>query len=234
MMLRSTLAVMAIVVISACGIGGEQLPAYRYRATVEVKTPEGLRIGSSVIEVRTRRFGKEALPQARGYKTDVEGEAIVVDLGKRGTLFAVLTGRETEAWPSSVIYSVLPRSLLTASQRERFAAVLALSGEHQVSPYKGPAGRELENYPALVHFRDPKRPETATIVAPDKLAEVFGAGVSLNRITVARTEAPITRGIRSQLPWLREEPTGTIDETFSGSSSASAVGLGKMHFERSF
>lgn len=225
---------MAAAIVSACGVGGEQLPAYRYRATVEVKTPEGLRTGSSVVEVRTRRFGKEALPQARGYRTDVEGEAIVVDLGKRGTFFAVLRERDSEAWPSSVMYSVLPRSLLTASQQERFAAVLAHSGEHDVPRQTGPVGRRSENYPALVHFKDPARPETAAVVAPEELADIFAAGVSLNRITVARTDAPVTRGIRSQLPWLRQEPTGTIDTTFNGSPSASAIGLGHQHFERSF
>lgn len=37
---------------------GDPTPTYRYRLTVEVNTPEGLRTGSSVIEVETSVAGK--------------------------------------------------------------------------------------------------------------------------------------------------------------------------------
>jgi hypothetical protein len=42
----------ALVLLAGCG--GESLPTYRYKLTVEVETPEGLRAGSAVREVEAR------------------------------------------------------------------------------------------------------------------------------------------------------------------------------------
>ena len=72
---RIALAAAALLLVPACG---EQLPTYRYRMTVEVETPEGLRTGSSVIEVRTRQGPGFPGPEAAGIATDVRGEAVAV------------------------------------------------------------------------------------------------------------------------------------------------------------
>ena len=212
-------ATLCAVATTACGANGEQLPTYRYRLTVEVPTPEGTRSGSSVIEVRTRRYGKEALPQMRGDRKEVEGEAVAVDLGKRGTLFALLRTRYSEVWPAEALYSVLPAD--SFGDAERLNAVLALKGRHELPKVLRDGTRVVENHPVLVRFGDTNRPESAMVLAETDLAKTFGAGVFLSRITVERTDAPVTRTIRTRLPWLASEPTDTVDKTFSASPSAS-------------
>jgi hypothetical protein len=84
---RALAALTAIVTLISCSKG---LPSYRYKMTVEVETPQGLRSGSSVIEVRTSGGG---LTNTGGIQSRVQGEAVAVDLGSRGALFALLTAR---------------------------------------------------------------------------------------------------------------------------------------------
>ena len=68
-----------------------QSPTYvhRFRLGVEIATPEGPRAGSSVIEVRTTNY-KSGLPEMRGLRSTVRGEAVFVDLGARGHVIAIL------------------------------------------------------------------------------------------------------------------------------------------------
>lgn len=64
-MLPRVLTVLTAFIVVACSSGGEadaqQAPDYRYRLTVEVDTPEGVKAGRSVIEVRQRlvRLGSD-------------------------------------------------------------------------------------------------------------------------------------------------------------------------------
>jgi hypothetical protein len=65
---------------------------YKYRMTVEVSTPEGIKTGSSVIEVTTHQWPKFLSGITAGNTTESSavGEAPFVDLGARGMLFATL------------------------------------------------------------------------------------------------------------------------------------------------
>ncbi|HET9630690.1 MAG TPA: hypothetical protein VFP14_14535, partial [Novosphingobium sp.] len=79
MMRRSVLGGLAgalALMLPGCGMFGNSLPTYRYRLTVEVDTPEGLKTGSSVIEVRTALADKPLLPDANVLDIDVTGEAV--------------------------------------------------------------------------------------------------------------------------------------------------------------
>jgi hypothetical protein len=74
------------------GCGSFLFPSrYRFRMTVEVSTPQGLKTGSSVMEVSATRqilATSETHPISAGLR----GEAVVVDLPS-GPLFALLTIR---------------------------------------------------------------------------------------------------------------------------------------------
>lgn len=233
---RGVVGLLVLGLGTGCGAMGEELPTYRYRLTVEVTTPEGLRSGSSVIEVKTRRYGEEALPDQRGFRSKVEGEAVAVDLGKRGFLFAALRTRDFEGWPQDVLRSVLPPMPNTGGdvQRQTFEAMLGLKGVHVIPRTTGQGRMRVDNYPLLVRFGDVRQPQTATIVDPDNLSASFGAGVSLRRITVARTDAAVTHSLASRLPFLQAEPTGAVDRTFENSPANKGVGLARYHFIRTF
>ena len=72
--------------LTSCGYRSEE---FRYRMTVEVDTPQGLRTASSVIEVEVSDPGPNSLPEA-GINTKVRGEAVAVDLPGGKVLFALL------------------------------------------------------------------------------------------------------------------------------------------------
>lgn len=83
-----------IVSMAACAVAGAS-GAYpstkiRYKMTVEVETPEGIKTGSAV-----REISMVSRPMLLGESNDThvkfeKGEAVVVDLGQRGVLFATL------------------------------------------------------------------------------------------------------------------------------------------------
>src|SRR6266481_1824729 len=55
--------------------------SYRFKITLNVDTPEGLKSGSSVMEVRDRRYPAwTTLGESTG-QTSLTGEAVFVDLG---------------------------------------------------------------------------------------------------------------------------------------------------------
>lgn len=179
---------------------------WRYRMTVTMETPEGLKTGSAVREVTVRRgiaLTPESLPSVQS-----KGEAVAVDLGQRGVLFALisyddyLTVFSAFGWTSG---GTTPEGIKYFSNLKDARAVL--------SP---------ENYPVFVTFRDMKDPKTVEMVwqgefydervgqgarrafriATDRFEELFGKGVKLKEITIEMTDDPVTWGIDNRLPWL--------------------------------
>ena len=81
------LAGAAAAVLGGCGIlGGEK--SYRFRMTVEVETPQGLKTGSSVMEVTAYTKMKLTSEEHAGGGS-FRGEAVVVDRAD-GPLFVLL------------------------------------------------------------------------------------------------------------------------------------------------
>ena len=73
----------------------------RYRLTFEVETPEGLKTGSGVQMASSISYPEFLTLGRNGGHSDVEGEAVPVDLGGRGTMFALFAGRTPDGLPSS-------------------------------------------------------------------------------------------------------------------------------------
>jgi hypothetical protein len=207
----------SLVLLPGCGMAGEALPTYRYRLTVEVETPEGIKSGFSVIEVRTTMAGRVKLPDANALAIDVVGEAVTVNLGKRGLLFALLRSEGFPGWAGGAMTLVTPRPPIpNAPGESRYVAwhakmiankgvhVLPRYAPHVQSPPGPPAkpGDPPSDYPMLVRFTDISDPKTVERVDPDNLAASFGAGVKLKRITVELTDDPVTTGIEKRLGWL--------------------------------
>jgi hypothetical protein len=196
--------------------GGKIYPTYRYRLTVEVDTPEGLKTGSSVIEVQTRRASKNAIPSPRMLSYKVRGEAVTVDLGQRGLLFALLRSEISSSWAGRAFEMMAPptpRDEAIGMDDEygyRRARALALKGPQVIPRHiKGNYGAQNPKpsdpsnaWPMLVRFLDIADPKTLAKVDPDALAVSFGKGVKLRRITVERTEDAVTAGIDR---WLTNE-----------------------------
>jgi hypothetical protein len=225
------LAAVAALALPGCGVAGERLPDFRYRLTVEVETPEGLRTGSSVIEVSTMVAGRYSIPNPGKVIHRVKGEAVTVDLGSRGTLFALLRSDDNVDWAKNVMYRLAPEVPRTRDADGRFDAHRYLHAGYAAMlkrrepielPRTFPDQAHLRDQPALpmlVRLRDIADPRTVEKVDPDDLAATFGKGVKLRRITMQVTDEPVTTGITNRLAWLGEYPEPRLDSAYEGSTN---------------
>lgn len=230
---KMMLAGSVLAILSACGssAAGGSYPTYRYRLTVEVDTPEGLRTGSSVIEVTTRLAGPYSIPNPGQVLHSSRGEAVSVDLGRRGILFALLRSEMAEGWTHNLMFLLAPpvprsvnRGLPNSSDLDfdmRMKATLALTGARVIprdfaefpESWREP-GNPPTGWPMMVRFRNLASPKSVEKVNPDDLSASFGAGVKLRRITAERTDDPVTSGILARLPWLDSATPKSLDDDF--------------------
>ena len=190
----------------------------RYRITVEIETPAGLKTGSSVME--TRQSGPYPfVPQelGNGGGGGVVGEAVAVDLGGGHVIFALLSGPEGRS-----IYAMVPRALnypeLTPPLSRHFKPHEWQEAFDEAADAEPLAVLRREDYPMLVTFGDLSDPKSVEAVNPD--------AIGVRRITLQVTDDPVTTGIEKRLGWLDHldqylanpsNPfTGTLPEAING------------------
>lgn len=236
----------AALALPGCGVAGERLPDYRYRLTVEVETPEGLKTGSSVIEVSTAVAGRNSIPTPGAVSHRVRGEAVTVDLGGRGMLFALLRSDDNSDWASNVMFRFAPKvprahdadGKFDADSyfEAQFAAMLKQRDPIEL-PRTFPDQGHLKDQPArpmLVRFANIADPTTVEKVDPDDLAVSFGQGVKLKRITVQITDDPVTTGIEKRLGWMDAYRKIHFDGTPTISEDMTALALASHMSSASF
>lgn len=176
-------------------------PVYttRFRLTVEVETPQGLKSGSSVIETSIR----DVKVGFRGLTYGARGDAVFVDLGQGRHVIALLafgpTGQDQDR------LSRVVRAALAPGQQRHWTEESSLRGKGDLPP---------DYIPTLVTFTDLNDPKTARVVPPQEFESAFGPGVRFKRAWIETvsvgiwplnllgiTGEPITRGIEQKLPW---------------------------------
>ncbi len=192
--------------LASCSSSSEEV---RYRLTVEVETPEGLKTGSGVMAYKLA----QGFPQA--YSPSFRGEAVAVDLGSRGVLFMTLDRRSADGMPSGEVMGMLPErvfrrtGLINSIEKEnpgdrivtldflaeQVGATAELSCTHQ--PISGEC-------PFFVHFRNMNDPASVEAVNPDNLSGSFGEGVHLKLIKIEITRHEVTTDIVKRLTWLND------------------------------
>lgn len=180
---------------------------FRYRLTVEVSADGELKSGSSVIQVNARLDFVPGRPLK--YVLAFSGDAVEVDLGPRGSLFALLTspdGFNAAYLPSKAFFSSAI-SADRAEQEQRFKQLDDLVRQ------RARAELRPDQLPTLVTFTDRNDRKTVTQVAPNDLAATLGSGVRLTRAVLEMTDEPVTRGIDTRLPWLRTTRGNVDDQT---------------------
>ncbi|MEL7519551.1 MAG: hypothetical protein AAFN48_11435, partial [Pseudomonadota bacterium] len=99
----------AALLLASCGLSDDKAPDYRYRLTVEVDTPEGLKTGSGVIEVERDAASAVVNPSAAVLRTRIRGEAVAVDLPGGQTLYALLRSAGGDVdWAARVVPFLSP------------------------------------------------------------------------------------------------------------------------------
>ena len=201
---------------------------WRYKMTVTVETPEGIKTGYAVREV-VFTDGPKLLPDVAGANWSVRGEAVAVDLGQGKYLFALMDIDGSYR----IVHDAFPYS--------------PASGQNIVRYYKSLTGQkkvlEHNQYPTLVTFTDIKDPKTVTLVYGGQLDEttqqvlpvndlekIFGKGVKLKDITLEMTDEDVTWKVANFLSWLNQyydqrldgERFGTIESKYRLANSLSA------------
>jgi hypothetical protein len=180
-------------------------PAHKYRLSLSIETPEGVRSASGVMAVHPNRgYGGSNTGESSGPRT--KGDAIFVDLGGGRNAVMLMTHGDDEVGLDSMSYLAL-RAYTAAGQKVQFRTMNRAAGTF---PVKG------NLIPVLVTFSDVNDPGTAHLVRPDDFEAVFGKGVQLHDVSVEVVAnglwpidfggvlgEPVTRGIETRLPWLK-------------------------------
>ena len=192
------LALLAVLVI------GDQIrinrPGHKYRLTVAVQTPDGVKSASGVMAVVPDRG------YSRGGHTRTKGDALVVDLGGGKALLALLAHLDAAKLDlDGMNYLALRAYGAAGGRRVSFNEMSRMSG---VVPVTGPL------IPLLASFADANDPATARIVAADDLEAAYGKGYRLGEVTAevvpngfwpidfgGALGEPVSRGIEAKLPW---------------------------------
>ncbi len=164
---------------------------YRYRMTVTVEFEGKNYSGASVIEVRLKRQPKISSEVPR-VATEVDGEAVFVDLGSGRNIFAALASGPLGInvdYPGNVV----PLHFNLSYSDEDLAKLPYLQGKWTLP---------LEQMPTFVTFTDLKNRKTARVVAPQEFDQVFGRGVNLQAVVIEMTTDAVTRTIKKTLHWL--------------------------------
>jgi hypothetical protein len=173
-------------------------PGHKYRLTVEVETPDGVKSASGVMAVHPDRG------YSRSGHTTTKGDAVLVDLGGGKNLVALLAHLDNTIDLDGMNYVAL-RAYKAAGQNVSFNEMSRMTGAVPVT------GALI---PILVSFTDLSNPATARTVPPDDLAAVLGQGFRLHGMAAevvpngtwpldfgGRLGEPVTRGIEAKLPW---------------------------------
>ncbi|QOZ26223.1 hypothetical protein [Bradyrhizobium sp. CCBAU 51753] len=193
------LALLAALVI------GDQIrinrPGHKYRLSVEVETPDGIKSASGVLAVHPDRG------YSRGGHTRTAGDAVYVDLGGGKNLVALLAHLDKAIDLDDINYVALRAYGAARGDRVSFSAMNSQTG---VVPMTG------KLIPVLMTFADPADPGSARAVLPEESEAALGQGYRLHGLTAevvpngywpldfgGRLGEPVTRAIKARLPWLR-------------------------------
>lgn len=194
-MVRSHIRFSAVlaVALTLAGCGGRS-ESYRYKLTLAVDTPDGVKRGSSVAEVT---FFEVAIP-ARGIMSELRGEALYLDLGPGARPLVALIVRQTPSssrqWrPTAQLSRLYDVPLSEANVMDTLA---------QIARKRGPRTIAANELPDLVTFADVNDPTTVTEVDPNNLEATLGTGVSWSEITLEVTDEPVTQRIEERLAWI--------------------------------
>jgi hypothetical protein len=223
----------------------DKVYSWRYKMTVAVETPEGVKTGSAVRRVDiTKKLiaaetvtdpstGKPKIKEHYKFDNDITGEAVVVDLGEHGVVFALIDWFD---------YNDVPAVFNTPKYED--VVEIPLGTKAQVT--------NIRYWPDFVTFTDMNEPKSVTRVldierchagtsqeaecekagphiAKSHAEKLFGKGVKIKEITLEITDEPVTWRVEQRLPWLERIEGGYLH---GGSTSRGApLGLHGGNFK---
>lgn len=190
-----------LIALAALALGAcSPSETFRYRVTVEVNTPQGLKTGSGVWEVAMSKGS--GIPDT-ALRASERGSAVAVDL-PTGTLYALMKGQDfVEHQNGNFVTDVIATHVSRHGYPDIHPQDDWRDGVREIRRAQPNFEMYPDEYPMLVRFTDEKQPATVQKVDPANLAASFGPGVSLKRITVTYTsDRPDVHALDARLPWI--------------------------------
>jgi len=182
-------------ILTGCGSLSETI---RYRLTINVEVDGKVVSGSGVIQVK-QSDTRGLFGSIGGFGNEVSGDAVVVDLGTHGALFALLRGPKAGygdlGGPAWMLFDAFAD--LLKSETDPLPRVRLLREQHPRRVLR------FDQIPMLVKFRDLNDPKSVEQIDPRNLGAAFASGVVLRDALIEVTEDPLTTGIEVKLPWLK-------------------------------
>jgi hypothetical protein len=208
--------------------------SYRYKLTLAVDTPEGVRRGSSVLELV---FWDTWFPE-KGTMHELRGEALYLDLGPGSRpLIALLTsqlhpkyGKERrwtrDAGPDDNLLTALYGEALKSNVLDYVRRIARMRGPRKITP---------ADLPDLVTFADVNDPKSVIEVDPNDLQSTLGPNITWHEITLESTDEPITKGIELKLSWIPAYDDKMLDgEHYHGKNTlANTLSTANFHGTKS-
>lgn len=219
--------------LSGCSFIPHHFGTYRFRLTIEVDTPEGVKSGSSVMEVSYGVTGENIGVGPRSY-SNLTGEAVFVDLGGGKNIVAIHTMGATGSG-GKYVASVPYVATLGEEGFQELEKGRRLEGGGDLAPPWVPTlvtffnpvdektakvvyATEIERMPAFDSKGQVVRERLGKpIVSVDEIEATFGPGYRFRRARVDIVRRglwplnamgilgePLTVGIEKRLPWIGE------------------------------
>lgn len=202
--LKALVAVMFVTILSALlysKSAGDSVTV-GYRTTLEVEVDGTVHIASGVMWMRMVETRRTWIQRGIGFQA--YGEAIPVDLGDGRYLYFTMSGGDAvriEGWNDHASHRMSHWKFLLVAFRGH--------GSYDIGPSfrRWKQERPVVEVPLLILPKlylssNPQDPASFQFVKPDDLAAM---GIQIQRVRVAITDAPVTRGrIAEHLPWLDE------------------------------
>ena len=235
--MKLSVLAMALAAMNAMQFPGcqfEREESYRYKLTLTVDTPEGIKSAFNVVEV--------VYPQYHPVR--VTGDALYLDLGPgKRPLVALLTKRPNfsrppmsdtdQDWEENRPTLILAR--LYGDSYRRYTDILELIVHFKT--YRGVREITPANLPDLITFSNPNDSESVLPVDRNNLSASLDNRVEWRKIALELTDEPITHGLYQKLPWLStpEQEWGRgwkITHFYKDKSSDEGARLSKLHLMR--
>ena len=212
---RSVLGILAgaaTVALPGCSLLNSTA-SYRFRMTVEVDTPQGVKTGSSVMEVFAQKHAALTSEEGSGFSSGLSrAEAVVIETSN-GPIFALLTRADDKRTYGGEMTEALAQMAHNGDWKTYMAAVKQLSGKAGIK-----AELPRAAWPMMVRFRDLGDPKSVERVEP--------ATVGVTRILLETTDDAVTTGIEKRLPvWFGQQ---IVNRTQLSGKSSSIISTNEL------
>ena len=186
-----------LLLLAVCSGGQNATNRFRAIAAVEV---DGQKVeGSTVMEITYQKVEHSLI--GRGGATALKGEALILDLKGRGTVYVLpyahdlSSGSLDQVYEYGVLNSLGTENSIGTLSSEDFARIRQARGR---IPFRNGNPTRL---PAFVAFRDEKNPTTIYEVDPNDFGQSF-SGVRFVGLDIEFTDDRVTNVLKQRLPWL--------------------------------